>query len=62
MAAITDVMRSGDRIISVKWFVGGHEKEHGFPAEHAPISDGTWTEAIFFYDTVGRFAAHDTVR
>jgi len=54
MAAITDVMRSGDRIISVKWFGGGHETEHGFSAEHTPISDGTWTEAIFFYDTVGR--------
>jgi len=39
-----------------------HKNQHGFPAEHAPISDGTWTEAMFFYDTVGSFATHDAVR
>jgi len=39
-----------------------HENQHGVPAEHVPVSDGTCTEAIFFYDTVGRFLAHDAVR
>jgi len=34
------------------------EHRHGFPAEHAPICDGTWTEAIFLLDMAGRFAAH----
>jgi len=39
-----------------------HEHQHGFPAEHAPASDGRWTEAKFLLDMEGRFAAHDVIR
>jgi hypothetical protein len=35
--------------------------EHGFPAEHAPVCDCMITEAIFVFDLIGWFAAHDVV-
>jgi len=39
-----------------------YEHQHSSPAEHAPISDGILTEAIFFSGKAGWFAAHDVVR
>jgi len=51
-----DLVRTAEFFLAAR-----HENQHGFPAEHAPISDGTWTEAIFFHDTVGRLAAHNAV-
>jgi hypothetical protein len=32
-----------------------HEHQHGFPAEHAPVCDSMFTEAMFVFDLVGRF-------
>jgi hypothetical protein len=34
---------------------------HGFTAEHAPICDCMITKAIFLFDLIGWFAAHDVV-
>ena len=39
-----------------------HKHQHGFPAEHAAVSDGMCTEAMFVLDLVGRFATHDVIR
>ena len=35
--------------------------QHGFPVEHAQFCDCMCTQAIFFLDLVGWFAAHDVV-
>ena len=36
--------------------------EHGFPAEHTPVSDRMVTAVMFVFDLVGRVAAQDVVR
>jgi len=38
-----------------------HKHQHDFPAEHAPVSDGMWTEAMFLLDLADRYAMHDVV-
>ena len=38
------------------------ELEHGFTAEHAPVSDRMVTDAKFVFDLVGWVAAQDVVR
>jgi hypothetical protein len=38
------------------------ELEHGFRAEHTPVSDGMLTEVMFVFDLVGFVAAEDVVR
>jgi hypothetical protein len=39
-----------------------HKHQHSFPAEHAPVSNGMFNEAVFFLDLVGRFVVHNLVR
>jgi hypothetical protein len=35
--------------------------EQGFPAKYAPVCDCMITDAIFVFDLIGWFAAHDVV-
>jgi len=53
-----------DGLIRTANFFGAalQEIEHGFPAEHAPVSDSMVTEAKFVFDLVGWIAAQDVIR
>ena len=53
-----------DGLIRTANFFGAalQELEHGFPAEHAPVSDSMVAEAKFVFDLVGRIAAQVVIR
>jgi len=54
---LSDVIRTTDLLRAAL-----QELEHGFPAEHNPVSDRTVTDVKFVFDLVGRIAAQDVVR
>ena len=55
--ALDDLIRTTDLLRAAL-----QELEHGFPAEHTPVTDPTVTEVKFVYDLAGRIAAQDVVR